>query len=60
MSRCSVCTQELSEAELIRCSECEKPYCSECAGKDALMRVLGICSDCEEAHGAEEEFLNEE
>jgi len=29
----------------------------ECADKS--MRTLGICSDCEEAHGAEEEFLDE-
>lgn len=56
MPRCSVCTQEFPEEELVRCSECGAPYCRGCAGKDSSMRVLGMCSDCEEAHGAEEEL----
>ncbi|MDI6642656.1 MAG: hypothetical protein QMD95_01155 [Candidatus Hodarchaeaceae archaeon] len=59
MSRCSVCGREFPEGELVRCSECGRPYCRGCAGKDPSMRALGICSDCEEAHGAEE-FLDEE
>jgi len=44
---------------LVRCSECGEAYCKECASKDSSMRVLGICSDCEETWQAEEEFLDE-
>jgi hypothetical protein len=56
MPRCSVCGREFPEEELVRCSECGEPYCMGCAGKDPSMRTLGICSDCEDAHGAEDDL----
>ena len=57
MPSCSVCGREFPAGKLVSCSECGKTYCKECA--DASMRALGICSDCEEAHGAEDDLDKE-
>ncbi|MEM3722893.1 MAG: hypothetical protein QW179_00375 [Candidatus Hadarchaeales archaeon] len=56
MPRCFICGREFPESQLVRCSECGEPFCRECAEKDGSIEALGICSDCEEAHEAEEEL----
>jgi len=45
---CSKCGRDFPDEEILRCRECGKPYCSECAEESGSMRELGVCPDCEE------------
>ncbi len=56
MPRCSVCGREFPEEQLIRCGECGKVYCPECAERDPTILELGVCPDCEEVYEAEEDY----
>ncbi len=56
MVQCSVCRREYPREHLTGCSECGDLFCTICMDKDETMEALGICSDCEEVHGAEEEL----
>jgi hypothetical protein len=56
MARCSVCGQEVPEGQLLRCGECGKAYCSECAERDLTIKELGVCPDCEEVYEQEEDY----
>jgi len=53
---CDVCGVEVSDDELYGRGECGKAYCEECAEKDGTVKELGVCSDCEETHEAEEDY----
>ena len=56
MPRCSVCGREFPEEQLIRCGECGRAYCPECAEQDPTILGLGVCPDCEEVYEAEEDY----
>lgn len=56
MPRCSVCGREFPEERLLRCYDCGKAYCPECAEKDPTIKELGVCPDCEEVFEAEEDY----
>ena len=56
MPPCSVCGREFPEAKVVKCSECGKAYCEECASEEPFMSALGICSDCEEFWEAEDDL----
>ncbi len=42
MSRCSVCGREFPEGRLLRCYDCGKAYCPECAEKNPTIKELGV------------------
>jgi hypothetical protein len=37
-----------SGGQLLRCYDCGRAYCPECAEKDPAIKELGVCPDCEE------------
>ena len=53
---CSVCGKIVSDDECVRCGECGKVFCRECAVKDPTLLLLGVCKDCEEVYEAEEDY----
>lgn len=56
MTTCSECGREVSREGLVRCFECGKAYCKECADTDLTIKELGVCPDCEEVYEAEEDY----
>jgi len=55
MPKCDVCGEEFPDEQLIRCYDCGKAYCPECAEKDPTIKELGVCPDCEEVFEDEED-----
>jgi len=49
---CSSCGQTFPESLIIKCYDCGKPYCRDCAGPG----WIGACPDCEEVFEAEEDY----
>ena len=56
MPECSVCGEEFTKEQLIRCYDCGKAYCPECAEKDLTIKELGVCPDCEEFWESEDDL----
>ncbi len=54
MPKCSVCGREFREDQLLRCYDCGRAYCEECAPR--TIKELGVCPDCEEVFEAEEDY----
>jgi len=55
MPNCSACGRDFPDGQLLRCWECGKAYCPECAEFDPTIKELGVCPDCEEVYEAEED-----
>jgi rRNA maturation endonuclease Nob1 len=55
MTICSECGRDFPDEEVVRCRECGKPYCRDCADEEESMSELGICPDCEETWEAGDE-----
>jgi hypothetical protein len=51
---CSECKKTLQPDEVVKCYDCGRIYCVNCAGPD----WLGVCPDCEEVFEAEEDYWN--
>ena len=49
---CTECGKTFNPDEIVRCYDCDKPFCVECAGPD----WIGVCSDCEEVFEYEEDY----
>jgi len=45
MPECSVCGREFPEGQLLRCYDCGKAYCPECAEKDPARLPKAQVSD---------------
>lgn len=45
----------MPQEQLLRCYDCGKAYCPECAEKDPTIKELGVCPDCEEVFEDEED-----
>jgi len=49
---CTECSKTFDPERIVRCYDCGKPYCLECAGGD----WIGVCPDCEEVFETEEDY----
>jgi len=50
---CHGCHRFLDETDIMRCYDCGRTFCEECAGPAFW---VGLCSDCEEVMEAEEDY----
>jgi hypothetical protein len=50
---CLGCHKLFPEKEIVRCYDCGRTFCEECAGPAFS---VGLCSDCEEVFEAEEDY----
>ena len=54
MPICSVCRKKFRKNQLLRCYDCGKAYCPNCAKKNPTIKTLGVCPDCEEVFELED------
>ncbi|MEM2878695.1 MAG: hypothetical protein QXG10_04040 [Candidatus Hadarchaeales archaeon] len=55
MTMCSECGRDVEEENKVKCRECGRVYCEECASNEDSMNEFGVCPDCEEKWESDEE-----